>query len=580
MLLKSTLIHTVLFLGVVPTGAIAGDTVKTAISLVTVYADRARVTRTGRVELPAEPTHYSITGLPGFIDAESLRVTLDPPVAGTILDVAVEPSFLLEASDEAVRKAEANVREVEDKVAALDDEEKVLAGEVARLEALRVFTVDKLPKELATRDVPVKSLAETLEFVTETLRRDQRLLREVAAKRRDLAPELAKRTQERHELNVRAQLRQSTVSFDLKGKGTATLSVTYLIPGATWEPVGDLRVTSAGEKVTLSQYASVLQTTGEDWVGATLAFSTQRPGDVLGIPKARTLLLGASGSGLGDVLSQVGESFERARAAYSAQSQVMAGKDVRWQTNLVAQRAIEARVTETFSRLAQRGTTAHFAALSPRTVRADGQPVRILIAEREFSARLELVAVPEVSLNSVRTARIVNRGSQAILPGRFSLFEDSAFVGISELDFVAPGESFSAFLGVDEQLKLERAPDRSRTALDRGSKRTKLTVSFVVSVENLSDRPRTLQLTDRVPVAQLDEIELDDVETPNKVEPDPNGVIRWSAMLAPRQKLAWRVGFTLEYPSDLLQRSRSEAKPRFNAAPSNYEDIQQLEDLF
>ncbi|MBI4815437.1 MAG: mucoidy inhibitor MuiA family protein [Deltaproteobacteria bacterium] len=557
----------------------AADRIDTTIAAVTVYADRAQVTRTGRVSLPPEVKRFTIVGLPGWIDAESVRATLDPSSKGRILDLSVETSFLLESPEESVRKAEASVREVEEKLAALEDEEKVLSDEIGRLESLRGFTIDKLPKELATRDIQVKTLGETLEFVTESLRKDRRLLREVASKRRDLTPELVKHTHARDELAIRAQLRQSSVLVDLQGDGPATISLVYLTPGATWEPVGDLRVTGGGQTVALTQYASVSQTTGEDWTGALVSFSTQRPGEILGIPRAQALLLGEAGGGLGDVLSRVGESFERAKQSYVSQQQIVAQHDVDWQSNIASQQTIQTRVAESFARLAQRGTTAHFTAKASRPIRTDGKPVRISIGQSEFAAKVRLVAVPEVSLNVVRTAELVNRGAQPILPGRFSLFEDGAFVGTSELPFVAPGESFSAFLGVFDSLKVERTLDRSQSRIERGRSRTELTVSFVVTVENLGDKAATLQLTDRVPVAQLEDIEIDDVEVPNRAVPDANGVVRWTAQVQPHQKQTWRIGFTLEYPSDLLRRTR-EQPAATKEAPTNYDDIQNLEASF
>ena len=52
----------------------------------TVYADRAQVTRHATVELSATTGRYALAKLPGWIDAESVRVALDPPGAGQILD--------------------------------------------------------------------------------------------------------------------------------------------------------------------------------------------------------------------------------------------------------------------------------------------------------------------------------------------------------------------------------------------------------------------------------------------------------------------------------------------------------------
>lgn len=546
----------------------------TRISAVTVYADRAQVTRTASVDLGVG--RYAIAKLPGWLDGESVRATLTPASAGRILDVAVEKSFLVAASEEAVRVAEAKVREVADEILGLTDEEKTIQAEIAQLEAIRAFSLDKLPRDMATRDIKVKTFAETLDYVSAALRKNKQLMREVQKKKRALEPQLAARQREQNELRAKSQLEESTIVIELKGEGRATLTVTYLTPGATWEPVGELRVTEGGKAVSLVQFASIVQTTGEDWEGAELSFATQRPDQTLAIPQVQALLLG-DGAGLGEVVQKMDESFNRARASYSNRNEIESQNRRGWADQVSAQAQIEQRVTRTFGELARRGTTAHFSALSPRVVRADGKAVRVPIATSEFSAAVRMVAVPEVSLNAVRTAEIKNTAELAILPGKVALFADGAFVGTSEFNFVAPGETFSTFLGVFDRLKLERSLDRKKSAIKRTGKRTELKVSYLVTAENLADVPVVLELGDRIPVAQLSDIEIDDVKLPEGAKRDASGVVTWTSTIAPKKKLSWRIEYTIEYPNDLFTKSKSPAMP----APQRkmMDDLESLEKM-
>ncbi len=573
MLHRSPPLLLALALSCVASSAVAQEarTVPTKITAVTVYADRAQVTRTGGLDLSGTVSRVAVTKLPGWIDAESVRATLDPPTAGQILDVTVETAFLAEASEDAVKKAQAAVREIADEIGAIADEEKILNDEIARLESMRTFNIDKFPRELATRDVKVKTLGETLAFVSETLRNDRKALRALAKKRRELEPTLAARNRELADLQSRAQLQQSSVVIEAKGSGHATLLLTYLTPGAAWEPTGELRVSKGGEQVTFLQYASVIQTTGEDWTGAMLSFSTQRPGEILDVPRARGLLLDRAGPGVGDVLNKMGESFSNAQKNYFAQNEIVAkGKNHKWRDNLAQQHDIQTRAVQSFARIAQRGTTAHFAALSQRPVRADGKPVRLPIATSDFTAKLKLVSVPEVSLNAVRVADLQNAGTQAILPGKIAIFDNGAFVGNSEVGFVAPGEGFQTFLGVNDRVKLERIIDKKTSALKRRGQRTELEVAFMVTVENLGFEPVTIEIGDRIPVARDEDIEVSDVEVPKGVKPDQNGVIRWTETIPPRSKRSWRIAYTLEYSTATVTRVREEKKKmQMRMAPSS-----------
>lgn len=587
-------------LAAAPARADEAEVVASRITAVTVFADRAQVTRQASVEVRgAEVARLAFARLPGWIDAESLRVAVDPPGAAQILDVAIQPVFAAEAAEESVRKAQAAFLEVSDQLAEVADEERGLQEEIRRLEALRMLSIDKVPRELAVGETRVKNLAETMTYLADSVRADQRQLRALAKRRRELEPLLAQRRAELAELQARAQLQTSTVVVELRpllkrpAEGGApvplALRLSYLTPGASWEPAGELRVTRSASAVQVLQSATVVQTTGEDWNGAALSFSTQRPDDVLDVPEAHGLMLDRGGAGLSDVVGRMTESFSKAQTVYASQNQQMAKSRKHWDDSLARQHDVQQRALQSFTRLTQRGTTAHFAALAERSVRSDGKPVRVPIALGEFPYRARIVAVPEVSLNAVRVAEVVNSAQVAILPGPVALFSDGAFIGAGQLDFAAPGEAFSVFLGVQDRVKLERVLDKKTSGLHRGGRRTEMKLSFVVSAENLGSEPLTVDLSERIPVAQSEDIEVDDVETPRKVKPDSQGLVRWTETLPPKTKVSWRVSYTLDYPSDFVQRRRSQppaSRPEPHGGPGAalkrqmYEQIDQLEKNF
>lgn len=577
--MRSVVLSCLVALHAAPAFAAEAVPLNTKISAVTVYADRAQVTRTVVVDLSSSGARYKIEKLPGWIDQESVRATLTPASAGRIIDVAVEKSFLVESSEEAVRKAEIAVRDIQDQLAVLADEERVINAEIVQLESIRAFSLEKLPRDMATRDIKVQTFGDTITFVSTSLRNNRKLLRDSQMKRRTLDPELQARTRALNELRARAQLEQCAAIVELTGDGRATLTLSYLTPGATWEPVGEMRVSGGGNKVALTQYASVVQTTGEDWDGATLAFATQRPDETLNVPQVQALLLGSGGAGLNEVVQRMGESFGRAQSTYDNRNAILGNDSNDWKMNIDNQIQVQDRARVIFAQLAQRGTTAHFAARSSRTVRADGKSVRVPIATSDFGATVRVVAVPEVSLNAVRTAQIKNGDVQPILPGKVALFVDGAFIGTSEFGFVAPGETFSTFLGVHDRIKLERIIDRKRSTIERKGKTTKVMVAFNVTAENLSDEAATLDLADRVPVSQSEEIEVDDVKIPDGAKRDRDGIVKWTGTLAPKEKKTWRIEYRLEYETDLVERVKNQKSPAPMRQQKLYDEIEQLEHM-
>lgn len=528
-------------------------TLTTRVSEVTVYADRARVTRRSPLEAGDDTRRFAIRGLPGWIDEGSVRALIVPPSAGQVVDVEVRSTFLARADAEEVRKAEARVREVADEIASLDDERGVLDAQARQIDSIRAFSMEKLPKDAVTRDIKVSSYAEIVDFVAEGLRKNAKARRELEKKRRDLAPELQARQRTLAEVQEKAQLEQRTVLVTVSGtKGAATLELAYMTPGATWEPVTELRARPAAAVVTLASFAVVTQTSGESWDGAKIRLSTQRPGATLRIPELEALLVGGNGPSLARAMGAPEDTFARAVQEYEGKNVLLRKTELN--AMVQEQRARQQRMGQVFESLESRGTTAHFEALSAATVRSDGRPVRVPLGTNELTAKHRVVAAPEASLNAARIVELVNDSKRPVLPGKVALYLDGAFLGTTETDFVAQGESFTLFTGTADGVKLARTLDRKRSNMAKHGKRTRLTVSFLVTAENLAPEAVSVSLRDRIPVSETSEVKVDDVRILPEIKADRDGLLKWDVALAPRESKTFRVEYALEYPTDLLAR--------------------------
>ena len=83
--------------------------VPSRIARVTVYSDRALVSREATVNLTPEPTVFRFKKLPGWVDEGSVRAQT---TAGKIVDVSVERRFLARSTDDGFRKAELQHKEL------------------------------------------------------------------------------------------------------------------------------------------------------------------------------------------------------------------------------------------------------------------------------------------------------------------------------------------------------------------------------------------------------------------------------------------------------------------------------------
>jgi hypothetical protein len=150
---------------------------------------------------------------------------------------------------------------------------------------------------------------------------------------------------------------------------------------------------------------------------------------------------------------------------------------------------------------------------------------------------------------------------------------------VTELDFIAEGETFSVFLSVADHIKLSRRLDQKQSALSRG-KRNKMQVRFIVTVENLSSEATTFTLADRIPVSENREITVDRVKITDGIKPDRQGLLHWDVTLGPKQRRELQVSYQVEYPAQLVldAQRRREAEPAASPASPAKRKAKQIDE--
>jgi uncharacterized protein (TIGR02231 family) len=220
-------------------------------------------------------------------------------------------------------------------------------------------------------------------------------------------------------------------------------------------------------------------------------------------------------------------------------------------TNLALLERVQSKTVEIFKGLQTRGTTAHFIAKDPAIVRSDGRSIRLRIGSSRIKAQRRIIAAPEESLNAAVTLEMANKTSQPLLPGSVARYQDGAFLGMTDIDFVTKDEDFSVFFSVADQVKLTRELDKHQSSLVRNA-RNRMQLSFVSTAKNLSDRPVTVVLAERVPVSENTDIRVSNVRIVPNEKPDAKGIVRWAVTLAPREAREFRVSYQVEYPPSLV----------------------------
>jgi uncharacterized protein (TIGR02231 family) len=302
------------------------------------------------------------------------------------------------------------------------------------------------------------------------------------------------------------------------------------VTGAGWSPMYDVDARDGGKSVTLSTYASVRQSTSEDWRQVRLTLTTADSTIQATPPQLIPL----------DVRAQPRDPPRR-QAVSRAEAVPVAD-----------QIAAAAAAAEAALPASDQGLSVRLAPPVPADVPGDGTTVRILAASLALPGRPLLRAIPRASEGVYRVVELANRAPFPLLPGPMKVFRDGSFAGSQPLGRVVPrGATLAVSLGLEERVAIRRIvlQEIAETAgLFRGLRQHRFAYRF--ELESHLDRPATVELVDHLPVSQLDDIRV--VIDPRRSRgwtTDPqHGLSRRPTPLAPRGKAAVELAFRIDVP--------------------------------
>jgi uncharacterized protein (TIGR02231 family) len=176
------------------------------------------------------------------------------------------------------------------------------------------------------------------------------------------------------------------------------------------------------------------------------------------------------------------------------------------------------------------GEALHLEAHDRATVPGDGLPYRVPIMSFRAPATTRHVLVPELAQAVILESTQTNQARQPILAGPVDLVRDGGFAGRTSLLFVAPGERFALGWGPDGALRVHRTLEHGKEERGIMSAWTTQARRVRVRISNLGAEARTIHITERVPVSEIEKlaIEVDGAATTGQRKPDHDGLVRWT----------------------------------------------------
>lgn len=528
-------------------------TVETGISSVTVYSNQALVTRHGVVALSGQERELAIALLPVTIQTESVRARGGGTVAVRLMGVSTEPIFATEPVVERVAQLTQQIQQLEEQQRRVQAKLDSLLLQHRFVQGLSEKSEDCFSRSLARKQVSLSETLELLNFLGNQYTEYGIAIGECKTQRQELDKQLQA---------LRQQLQQvdsprSTESFSLivavepAGAGEFELEVSYVVAGASWIPLYDLRVSDNSNRINLSYLAEVIQNTGEDWTGVALTLSTAKPGLGTLPPKLQPWYVDSPRPDERRMRQRAmrvsapapEESFDTDVTKLPANSLAGAAKAV------MEQEFIEA---ETVVAVSREGSVVTFRLDGNGNIPSDGAPHKITIFSDDYPFRWEYIAMPRLVSFAYLQATVTNSANGAtLLPGKANIFRNNTFVGTTGLDNVAPGQEFKLNLGIDEGLKIER--DLVERQVDKRliSGQRRISYAYRLVITNLQNQEASLRLTEQLPVSRNEQIKVRLSRSNPQIQVGEMGMLEWAIALPPQSQRELYYQFSVEHPPEL-----------------------------
>ena len=536
---------------VAPAAAISANS---SITAVTVYPDRALVTRSAQITLEAGTSEVLVSGLPASLLDESVQVSAQG-IPVTLLDVSNRVVHQSGVANPLLAELENRLEVLSGQQTRLLQQEKLISRQLEIISNIEntvsgaTVSVSNnaslLPAEFAWRerknilDFSMEQRGAILEKQLANADRIKELSGEIEALRaqiRELQQAALKNTRSTKTLTMR---------FECAVRGDLNIAFSYVLPGARWTPLYDTRLLPDSGDISLTYFGMVYNNTGENWKNIALTLSTARPGLGGAAPKPMPRTLDIAKPQPPKVLPLLTKSGSPYNEALPAARGALA-------ENADSSMALSgARVTSST-------TSASFQIPYPATVPADNSPQKLSITTATLPADLSYQTTPGLSETAFLSASLSNTTEYPLLAGRSNIFIGPSFIASADLETIMPGEKFSIPLGADEGISVKRRLINRHTAENGVLNKTVLiSYDMVFEIANNKREPAEIVLREPLPLSGNEKIVVKlqtpaekDIGQGREVSREDGNILAWKIVLKPGEERKIPFKYTVEYPAE------------------------------
>ncbi|MEA2095225.1 MAG: mucoidy inhibitor MuiA family protein [Candidatus Cloacimonadota bacterium] len=522
--------------------------IESKITSVTVYSDRAQITRSATTFLTKGEHKILFDELPQSIEQNSIQA--NGKGNAILRDVTFKTEQFAQITDEKKKTLTDKLLGLQDKKITFNDKTSQAKDEKRVVKAILsklTSTTEKTEKVELDPEKWIK-MVEFYRSKQETLDKE---IRDTDKLVRNVNNEIDKIQREIRELGQQDYKYKNIVEVlvDVQKDGNLKLNLSYIVYGPSWKSIYDIRVDSQEKTMHLTYKSNIFQTTGEDWINVDLKLSTAKPNISTQPPELSPHYISIYYPQ--PVRMENKKSSAHIRGGRSNEmAYTVDGMSVEQSFN-----AYEAEdITYSASTVESGATSVVFDIDGSNTIKSDNEPHLVTITIQEFPAGFRYSTIPKHSQYAYLKAKVKNDSDYPFLPGDTNVFLDNNFVANSYLKAVAPTEEFWTFLGVDESIKVEykfvkKFDETGGIFVERNKK----IFEYLIKITNNKKTQEEIVVWDQLPISQNEKIKVKLIEPAYKenteiLKINEHKYIEWFFKPKPGEEILIPYKYSVEYP--------------------------------
>ncbi len=526
----------IIWIATLPAVAQTSQPVNSRITDVTVFLNRAQVTRQVKTQVAPGKTELIVGGLTSMLDPQSIQVSGRGNFI--ILGTSHQQNYLSELNMPKSLTSLKDSIELLQKQIALEQSQK----EILNKEEGMLMTNQKIGG--ANQNLSVNELKAMADFYRSRLSEIVSSRMKEDDKVKKLSERLNKLQQQFNTQNEMYQRNTSeiVISISADAATNAELEINYVVANAGWIPQYDIRAINTKSPTQLNYKANVFQSTGEEWKNVKLKLSTANPNQSGLKPELVAWYLNFyQPVQLQEVVTTRGRG-KKMSAPMAVQSQDMAKEEE------LSMRT--ASTSAEYVTTVQTSLNTEFDIALPYTVSSASKPTLVDIRNYELKATYNYSAAPKLDKDAFLLAKATGWEEMSLLPGEANIFFEGTFTGKSFIDPNNIKDTLSLSLGRDKRIVVKRDKQKELTSRKLIGTNQKESYAWEISVRNTKSEAIRISIEDQIPVSQNSQIEVTTIDIAGATYNKDTGKLSWDLRLQPNETRKLVFKYEVKYPKD------------------------------